>query len=117
MSLVGDIFAYWGGSLGGELVGGGEFTIFQAAGFGVEMLGLLLLLIGSMILGIAYLRTDVLSSWLAWLLILAGPGGVVLSALHVPSGTMLLFCCAWVTVGYMLWSGSSALAQQPARVR
>lgn len=104
-SLMGDILAYWGDSLGGELIADGEFTAVQAGGFGIEMLGLLLLLIGSVILGVTYLRASVLPRLPAWLLILAGPGGVLLSALHAPGGTMLLFCFAWIAIGYALWAG------------
>ena len=113
ISLVGDILAYWGDIFGGELVAGGEFTAIQADGFIIEMLGLLLLLVGSVILGVTYLRAKVLPRSLAWLLILAGLGGVLLSALHVPSGTMLLFCFAWVALGYLLWSGRSAAESGP----
>ncbi len=116
ISLVGDILAYWGDIFGGELVAGGEFTAVQADGFIIEMLGLLLLLVGSVILGVTYLRANVLPRLLAWLLILAGPGGVLLSALHAPSGTMLLFCVVWVVLGYALWSGRSAAAEHPSHV-
>jgi hypothetical protein len=116
LSLVGDILAYWGDVLGGELVAGGEFTTIQADGFIIEMLGLLLLLVGSVFLGVTYLRANVLPRSLAWLLILAGPGGVLLSALHAPSGTMLLFCFAWVALGYALWSGRSVAAEYPSHL-
>ena len=116
LSLVGDILAYWGDVLGGELVAGGEFTTIQADGFIIEMLGLLLLLVGSVFLGVTYLRANVLPRLLAWLLILAGPGGVLLSALHAPSGTMLVFCFAWVALGYALWSGRSVAAEYPSHL-
>lgn len=116
ISLVGDVLGYWGDSLGGEVVVGGEFTAAQVGGVIVEMLGLLLLLVGSMILGVTYLRANVLPRLLAWLLILAGPGGVVLYALHFPSGTMLLFCVAWVVLEYALWSGRSAAAEHPSHM-
>jgi hypothetical protein len=116
LSLVGDILAYWGNVLGGELVTGGEFTTIQADGFIVEMLGLLLLLASSVFLGVTYLRANVLPHLLAWLLILAGPSGVLLSALHAPSGTMLVFCFAWVALGYALWSGRSVAAEHPSHV-
>jgi hypothetical protein len=116
-SLVGDILAYWGDIFGGELLAEGEFTAVQSGGVIVEVLGLLLLLVGSVILGVTYLRANVLPRLLAWLLILAGPGGVLLSfALHFPSGTMLLFCVAWVVLGYTLWSGRSAAAEHPSHV-
>jgi hypothetical protein len=116
LSLVGDILAYWGDVLGGELVAGGEFTAIQADGFILEMLGLLLVLVGSVFLVVTYLRTNVLPRLLAWLLVLAGPGGVLLSALHAPSGTMLVFCFAWVALGYAFWSGRIVAAEHPSRV-
>jgi hypothetical protein len=117
LSLVGDIFAYWGDGLGGEPNAGGEFTALQAGGFAVEMWGLLILLVGSAILGVAYLRANVLPRWLAWLLILAGPGGILLSALHAPSGTILVFCFAWVVLGHYLFEGKVLSVGKPARVR
>ena len=46
-------------------------------------------------------RTNVLPEFMAWLLIAAGPVGLVLSVPHIPSG-MLLFCCVWVVPGYLL---------------
>ena len=117
ISLVGDFLAYWGDIFGGEVLAEREFTGVQAGGVIVEVLGLLLLLVGSVILGVTYLRANVLPRLLAWLLILAGPGGVLLSfALHFPSGTMLLFCVAWVVLGYTLWSGRSAAAEHPSHV-
>jgi hypothetical protein len=50
-------------------------------------------------------RTNVLPGFMAWLLIAAGPAGLVLSVPHILSGTMLLFCCAWVVPGYLLLMG------------
>ena len=37
-------------------------------------------------------------------------------SLHIPSGTMLLFCCTWVILGYLLLKGRVASADQPSRV-
>ena len=33
-----------------------------------------------------------------------------------PSGAMLLFCCAWVVLCYLLLTGKVASAEQPLRV-
>jgi hypothetical protein len=110
MGLIGDVLAYWGGSAGGG------FTNLQGIGFDIEMLGLLLVLIGSVVLGVVYLRTNVLPKLVPWLLIIAGPGSILLSFLHAPSGTLFLFCCAWVVLGYLLLTGKVASAQQPVRV-
>ena len=58
-----------------------------------------------MLLDLNYRSSRVVPAPVAWLLIAAGPGGILLSfLLHLPSGTMLLFCCAWVILGYLLWT-------------
>ena len=109
VGLVGDILAYWGGSPGKD------FTQVQGTGFGIELLGLVLILIGSVVLGVTYLdeQANVLPKLVAGLLIAAGPGGFLLFGLHAPSGTLLLFCCAWVVLGYLLLTGR-ILPAQPA---
>ena len=96
IALVGSILDYWGGA------SGEDFTQVQITGFGLEMTGILLVLLGSLLLGLTYRRTNVLPRVVRWLLIAAGPGGLLLSFLHLPSGAMLLFCCAWVVLGYLL---------------
>ncbi len=109
-AFVGSILDYWGGS-------GEGFTQVQITGFGLEMIGLLLVVFGSTLLGLHYRRANVVPALVAWLLIAAGPGGILLSFLHIPSGTMLLFCCAWVVLGYLLLRGKVCSAEQPSRVR
>ena len=107
IALVGSILDYWGG-------GSGEaFTQVQITGYGLEMTGILLVLLGSVLLGLSYRRTNVLPRLVPWLLITAGPGGILLSLVHIPSGAMLLFCCAWVVLGYLLLTGR-ILPAQPA---
>ena len=111
LGLVGNVLEYWGGTPGED------FTIGQMQGFGIELLGLLLVLFGSVMLGVIYLRARVLPSLVSWLLIAAGPGGILFSILlHAPSGTMLVFCCAWVALGYLLLTGQVTSAEQPSRV-
>jgi hypothetical protein len=109
VGLVGDVLAYWGGSPGQD------FTQLQGRGFGIELLGLILILIGSVVLGVTYLheQANVLPKLVAGLLIAAGPGGLLLSGLHAPSGTLLLFCCAWVLLGYLLLIERILPAQPP----
>lgn len=110
IALVGSILDYWGGG------SGEDFTWVQVQGFGMEMIGLLLVLVGSVLLGLTYRRTNALPRLVCWLLIAAGPGGILLSFLHIPSGTMFLFCCTWVVLGYLLLRGRVASAEQPSRV-
>jgi hypothetical protein len=110
-AFVGSILDYWGGS-------GEGFTRVQITGFGFEMIGLLLVVFGSTLLGLHYRRANVVPAWVAWLFIAAGPGGILLSFAHIPSGTMLLFCCAWVVLGYLLLTGRvAASANHHPRVR
>jgi hypothetical protein len=109
IGLVGDVLAYWGGPPGQG------FTQVQGMGFAIELLGLLLVLIGSVVLGVAHLRANVLPKLVTSLLIAAGPGGILFN-FHAPSGTMLVFCCAWVVLGYLLLTGRVASAEQPSRV-
>jgi hypothetical protein len=110
LSLVGDILEYWGGSPGED------FTKLQVKGFSVEICGLLLVLFGSVAFGFIYRKASVLPRFMPWLLIAAGPAGLILSIPHVPSGTMFVFCCAWVVLGYLLLTDKVASAQQPVRV-
>jgi hypothetical protein len=110
IGLVGDILEYWGGSPGEG------FAQVQVMGYFIEMFGLLLVVLGSLLLGLNYRRTKVVPALVVWLLIAAGPGGILLSFLHIPSGSMLLFCCAWVMLGYLLLTGKVASPEQPSRV-
>jgi hypothetical protein len=110
LALVGDILEYWGGKPGEG------FTTAQIKGFGVEIAGLVVVLFGSVAFGVIYRRANVLPRFMPWLLIAAGPVGLVLSIPHIPSGTMFLFCCAWVVLGYLLLNGKIGSAQRPVRV-
>jgi hypothetical protein len=76
----------------------------DGAGFIIELVGLLLLAIGATLYGVALLRSKVIPSWCAWLLIFCGPGVFIVFPLigHIPSGPTFLFAVAWLIVGYML---------------
>jgi hypothetical protein len=111
LGLVGNVLEYWGGSPGED------FTMIQMQGFSIELLGLMLVLFGSVAFGLTYRRANVFPSLVPWLLLAAGPGGILFSILlHAPSGTLLLFCCAWVVLGYLLLTGKVASPEQPSRV-
>jgi hypothetical protein len=108
--LVGDVLAYWGGDPGED------FTQVQVRGFGIEVTGLFLLLVGSVVLGVAALRSRALPRIGALMLVLAAPSGVLLSAsVHMPSGTMFVYCCAWVALGCMLLAGKGVFDGRPGR--
>jgi hypothetical protein len=108
MTLVGTILDYWGGRPGED------FTQAQMTGYGLEIMGILLVLLGSVLLGLSYRRMRVLPRSVPWLLVAAGPLGLLLSWVHIPSGAMLPFCCAWVVLGYLLLTGRVPSAEQSA---
>lgn len=98
LNLFGNIPDYWFG----------EDTWFEALGFFFgTVLGLLLLLAGSTMLGIALLRAGTMTRLGAWLLILSLPGIVLLTLAgfgNIPSGPALWFSLAWLVLGYALWT-------------
>jgi hypothetical protein len=80
--------------------------------------GVLALVVGFVLLGIAILAAGVLPKWAALLLIVGALGMLgfneqtALALMAIPLGV------AWVAVGYVLWSGVGAQTGQPAaRVR
>ena len=98
--LVANVGDYW---LGTEILG----RRLWGASFAVTLLGLLLLLIASVLLGAAALRSTALPRWSAWVLMIASPLGVVLSfwgVKHIPSAPMLPLGIAWGLAGYSLWN-------------
>ena len=81
----------------------GDYWV-DGAGFFIELLGLLALAIGATLYGVALLRSKVVPSWCAWLLVACGAGMFVFFPLigHVPSGPTFLFAITWLMVGYIL---------------
>ena len=99
MSLFGNIADYW---LGEEVLHqplwGASFVI------GTEF-GYLVYSAGSVLLGIAILRTRLLPAWSGWPLILAPPLGILLlfwGIYHIPSGMVLPLSIAWLIIGCSL---------------
>jgi len=76
----------------------------DGAGFFIELLGLLAITIGATLYGVVLLRSKVVPSWCAWLLVACGPGAFIILPLigHIPSGPTFLFAIAWSVVGYIL---------------
>lgn len=69
------------------------------------MMGMNLVLIGSLVTGVAALRRRLLASWLAWLFVLVAPSAVVLSLTLLPttpSGGLWMFSLMMIAVGYSL---------------
>lgn len=113
LNLLGNIPDYWFG----------EGTWFEGLGFLLgTVLGFLLLVVGSTMLGIGLLRSGTAPTRLgAWLLAVCLPGLILLTLIgfgNIPSGPALWFCFAWLVLGYVLWSQRGApTEQQASRVR
>jgi hypothetical protein len=101
-------------------------TVIQASFFGGDfplmphfvIPGLLALVVGFVLVGIAILRAGVLPRWVAVLIIV---GALAMLAAKEQTARVLLmipFGVAWVAVGYVLWLGVGVPTEQPAaRVR
>ena len=79
--------------------------------------GVLALVVGFVLVGIAVLRARVLPRWAAALLVV---GSLAMLGFNDQNAQALLaipFGIAWIAVGYVLWSGGDEAARQPARVR
>ena len=87
-------------------------------GFPIEVLGLLAVIVGTTLYGVATLRSGVLPAWSAWLLVAGGPGALAGMALigHIPSGPTFLFAVSWLAMGVLLSHGTwrAELAVPPA---
>ncbi len=66
--------------------------------FAVSMVSMLMLILGSILLGIASLHAEVLPRWVAWLLTIGSVAAVV------PFSGIPLFGVGWTALGYALWS-------------
>lgn len=92
---------------------GGDFLIMPT----FVIPGLLALVLGLVLLGVAILRSGVLPRWTAALLII---GALAMLASNEQTARVLLTIplgVAWVAVGYVLWTGRQVSAEPAARVR
>jgi hypothetical protein len=79
--------------------------------------GVLALVVGFALLGIAVLRARVLPRWVALLLVVGSLAMLGFNDQNAQALMAILFGIAWMVVGYVLWSGRSEAIRQPARVR
>lgn len=79
--------------------------------------GVLALVVGFVLLGIAILRARVLPRWTAVLLIVGTLAMLGFNDQNAQALMAIPFGIAWMAVGYTLWSGKDEAIQQPARVR
>ena len=99
-----------GGGLAQALVFGGDFPAMPL----VVVPGLLAVICGAVLLGIAVLRARVLPRWVGALLI---AGALALLVFNEQNERVFLgipFGAAWVAVGYALWTVRDALEEESA---
>lgn len=110
-AAVGDVGAYWGGS------DPDGFAAIQGIAFMVEMLAILVILVGSVLYGIATLRAGVLPRWCGWLLIAAGPTAIPTTAVvtYAPHGTMLPISLTWAAIGFLLFVAGARRLKNTSR--
>jgi hypothetical protein len=78
--------------------------------------GVLALVVGFVLLGLAVLQARVLPRWAAVLLVV---GSLVMLGFNDQNAQVLMAIpngIAWMAVGYLLWSGKGEPTRQPARV-
>jgi hypothetical protein len=78
--------------------------------------GVLALVVGFVLLGLAVLRAGVLPRWATALLIVGTLAMLGFNDQNAQALMAIPFGIAWVAVGYVLWSGGSETARRSARV-
>jgi hypothetical protein len=79
--------------------------------------GVLALVAGFVLLGIAVLRARVLPRWAAVLLVVGSLAMLGFNDQNARALMAIPFGIAWMAAGYVLWSGKGEAIQRPARVR
>ena len=85
-----------------------------------DPVGLLIVMVGFVLYGVATLQARVLPRWCGVGLIVGVPVLIGISVVSEEYGEMLggiLFGLLWLALGYVLWSESGAAAEHPARAR
>ena len=85
-----------------------------------DPVGLLIVLVGLVLYGVATLQARVLPRWCGVGFIVGVPVLIGMSVVSEEYGEMLggiLFGLLWLALGYVLWSESGGAAEHPARVR
>jgi hypothetical protein len=79
--------------------------------YAVHMMGMNLVMVGSLTIGVSALRRKYLAPWLAWSFLLVFPSAVLASITFLPttpSGALWLFSVTMVFCGYWLATGQSS---------
>jgi hypothetical protein len=106
------------GRIGFDLAGLAVFVVFVSGSSGsIGLIGAFLLSVGSVLVGVAALRTGLLPRWGAATLVVGSLAFLMFDTEGLRSWFGVLYGAAWVAVGYLMWAGIDQTAQQPTRVR
>ena len=106
------------GRIGFDLAGLAVFVVFVSGSSGsIGLIGAFLLMVGSLMVGVAALRTGLLPRWGAVALMVGSLAFLVFDTEGLRAWFGLPYGAAWVAVGYLMWAGTDRTAQQPTRVR
>ena len=106
LNLLGNVADYW---LGYSVLGQPWWGLLFVVG---TDLGHLIYAIGSVMLGRATLKNNVLPGWWAWTLIITALAGFILpywGVEHVPSGMVLPMSICWLLTGFLLLFGKQPI--------
>jgi hypothetical protein len=96
-----------------------DYWVTVPPGFLLVLVATPFLVAGFVLLGVGWRRTGAVPGWTTPVMIGAGVGTVpamFFVLFHLPSGALLTFYIAWISLGYVLWSGSRGVpAGQPSR--
>lgn len=82
--------------------------------YAVHMMGMNLVMLGSLMTGVSALRRRLLAAWLAWLFVLIAPAAVALSLTLLPttpSGGLWFFSLMMIALGYSMRSQATRRAR------
>ncbi len=96
---------------------GAAVLVVSGASWPWELVGAIALLLGSLLMGVAALVVNAPLRWGAIALIVGSLAFFLYNTETARVWFALPYGMAWVVVGYLLWSRSSAPAEQPSRVR
>ena len=106
------------GRVGFDLVGLAVFVVFvSSSSRNIGLIGAFLLIAGSLMVGVAALRTGLLPRWGAAALVVGSLAFLLFDTEGLRAWFGVPYGAAWVAVGYLMWTGGDRTARQPARVR
>lgn len=91
--------------------------VVSGASWPIGMIGAWVLMVGSLMVGVAALLAGTLPRWGALALVVGSAGFFFFDTDPARAWFALPYGAAWVVVGYLLWSRGGSAAEQPSRVR